>query len=136
MNNLEKIIEISYEDLEKISGGMKNGDQAQVQDSGSIDGIYGCVKFLLGETNNFYNNAKAGKSDFVNGLLSEYGCVYVYDEKSGWKFDKTKALNFSGVFGDDIPKYNRAGSIVGLSAFVVAGSFALKKIKGFFNAIC
>ena len=123
MNNFEKIIEISYEDLEKISGG-----------DDLIDGVCGCVKLAVKKTNEFYTNAKAGESDFVNGLLSEYGCVY--DEKSGWKFDKTKALNFSGVFGDDIPKYNRAGSIVGLSAFVVAGSFALKKIKGFFNTIC
>lgn len=123
MNNFEKIIEISCEDLEKISGG-----------DDLIDGVCGCVKLAVKKTNEFYTNAKAGESDFVNGLLSEYGCVY--DEKSGWKFDKTKALNFSGVFGDDIPKYNRAGSIVGLSAFVVAGSFALKKIKGFFNAIC
>ena len=123
MNNFEKIIEISCEDLEKISGG-----------DDLIDGVCGCVKLAVKKTNEFYTNAKAGESDFVNGLLSEYGCVY--DEKSGWKFDKTKALNFSGVFGDDIPKYNRAGSIVGLSAFVVAGSFALKKIKGFFNTIC
>ena len=123
MNNFEKIIEISCEDLEKISGG-----------DDLIDGVCGCVKLAVKKTNEFYTNAKVGESDFVNGLLSEYGCVY--DEKSGWKFDKTKALNFSGVFGDDIPKYNRAGSIVGLSAFVVAGSFALKKIKGFFNAIC
>ena len=123
MNNFEKIIEISCEDLEKISGG-----------DDLIDGVCGCVKLAVKKTNKFYTDAKNGESDFVNGLLSEYGCVY--DEKSGWKFDKTKALNFSGVFGDDIPKYNRAGSIVGLSAFVVAGSFALKKIKGFFNAIC
>ena len=123
MNNFEKIIEISCEDLEKISGG-----------DDLIDGVCGCVKLAVKKTNEFYTNAKAGESDFVNGLLSEYGCVY--DEKSGWKFDKTKALNFSGVFGDDIPKYNRAGSIVGLSAFVVAGSYALKKIKGFFNTIC
>lgn len=125
MNNFEKIIEISYEDLEKISGG-----------NDLIDDVCGCVKSAVDKTNKFYTDAKNGESDFVNGLLSEYGCVYVYDEKSGWNFDKTKALNFSGVFGDDIPKYNRAGSIVGLSAFVVAGSFALKKIKGFFNAIC
>lgn len=123
MNNFEKIIEISYEDLEKISGG-----------NDLIDDVCGCVKSAVDKTNKFYTDAKNGESDFVNGLLSEYG--YVYDEKSGWKFDKTKALNFSGVFGDDIPKYNRAGSIVGLSAFVVAGSFALKKIKGFFNTIC
>ena len=123
MNNFEKIIEISYEDLEKISGG-----------NDLIDDVCGCVKSAVDKTNKFYTDAKNGESDFVNGLLSEYGCVY--DEKSGWKFDKTKSLNFSGVFGDDIPKYNRAGSIVGLSAFVVAGSFALKKIKGFFNAIC
>ena len=123
MNNFEKIIEISYEDLEKISGG-----------NDLIDDVCGCVKLAVKKTNKFYTDAKAGESDFVNGLLSEYGCVY--DEKSGWKFDKTKALNFSGVFGDDIPEYNRAGSIVGLSAFVVAGSFALKKIKCFFNAIC
>lgn len=123
MNNFEKIIEISCEDLEKISGG-----------DDLIDGVCGCVKLAVKKTNEFYTNAKAGESDFVNGLLSEYGCVY--DEKSGWKFDKTKSLNFSGVFGDDIPKYNRAGSIVGLSAFVVAGSYALKKIKGFFNTIC
>ena len=125
MNNFEKIIEISYEDLEKISGG-----------NDLIDDVCGCVKSAVDKTNKFYTDAKNGESDFVNGLLSEYGCVYVYDEKSGWDFDKTKALNFSGVFGDDISKYNRAGSIVGLSAFVVAGSFALKKIKGFFNAIC
>lgn len=123
MNNFEKIIEISYEDLEKISGG-----------NDLIDDVCGCVKSAVDKTNKFYTDAKNGESDFVNGLLSEYGCVC--DKKSGWKFDKTKALNFSGVFGDDIPKYNRAGSIVGLSAFVVAGSFALKKIKGFFNAIC
>ena len=125
MNNFEKIIEISYEDLEKISGG-----------NDLIDDVCGCVKSAVDKTNKFYTDAKNGESDFVNGLLSEYGCVYVYDEKSGWDFDKTKALNFSGVFGDDISKYNRAGSIVGLSAFVVAGSFALKKIKGFFNTIC
>ena len=125
MNNFEKIIEISCEDLEKISGG-----------NDLIDDVCGCVKSAVDKTNKFYTDAKNGESDFVNGLLSEYGCVYVYDEKSGWDFDKTKALNFSGVFGDDISKYNRAGSIVGLSAFVVAGSFALKKIKGFFNAIC
>ena len=125
MNNFEKIIEISYEDLEKISGG-----------NDLIDDVCGCVKSAVDKTNKFYTDAKTGKNDFVNGLLSEYGCVYVYDEKSGWDFDKTKALNFSGVFGDDISKYNRAGSIVGLSAFVVAGSFALKKIKGFFNTIC
>ena len=125
MNNFEKIIEISCEDLEKISGG-----------NDLIDDVCGCVKSAVDKTNKFYTDAKTGKNDFVNGLLSEYGCVYVYDEKSGWDFDKTKALNFSGVFGDDISKYNRAGSIVGLSAFVVAGSFALKKIKGFFNAIC
>ena len=123
MNNFEKIIEISYEDLEKISGG-----------NDLIDDVCGCVKSAVDKTNKFYTDAKNGESDFVNGLLSEYGCVY--DEKSGWKFDKTKSLNFSGVFGDDIPKYNRAGSIVGLSAFVVAGSYALKKIKGFFNTIC
>ena len=123
MNNFEKIIEISYEDLEKISGG-----------NDLIDDVCGCVKSAVDKTNKFQTDAENGESDFVDGLLSEYGCVY--DEKSGWKFDKTKALNFSGVFGDDIPKYNRAGSIVGLSAFVVAGSFALKKIKGFFNAIC
>ena len=123
MNNFEKIIEISYEDLEKISGG-----------NDLIDDVCGCVKSAVDKTNKFYTDAKNGESDFVNGLLSEYGCVY--DEKSGWKFDKTKALNFSGVFGDDIPEYNRAGSIVGLSAFVVAGSYALKKIKGFFNTIC
>ena len=116
MNNFEKIIEISYEDLEKISGG-----------NDLIDDVCGCVKSAVDKTNKFYTDAKNGESDFVNGLLSEYGCVY--DEKSGWKFDKTKALNFSGVFGDDIPKYNRAGSIVGLSALVVAGSFALKKIN-------
>lgn len=123
MNNFEKIIEISYEDLEKISGG-----------NDLIDDVCGCVKSAVDKTNKFYTDAKNGESDFVNGLLSEYGCVC--DKKSGWKFDKTKALNFSGVFDDDIPKSNRAGSIVGLSAFVVAGSFALKKIKGFFNAIC
>lgn len=125
MNNFEKIIEISYEDLEKISGG-----------DDLIDGVCGCVKLAVKKTNEFYTNAKAGESDFVNGLLSEYGCVYVYDEKSGWDFDKTKALNFSGVFGDDISNFSRAGSIAGLSAFVVAGSYALKKIKGFFNTIC
>ena len=125
MNNFEKIIEISYEDLEKISGG-----------NDLIDDVCGCVKSAVDKTNKFYTDAKTGKNDFVKGLLSEYWCVYVYDEKSGWDFDKTKALNFSGVFGDDIPKYNRAGSIVGLSAFVVAGSYALKKIKGFFNTIC
>ena len=123
MNNFEKIIEISCEDLEKISGG-----------DDLIDGVCGCVKLAVKKTNEFYTNAKAGESDFVNGLLSEYGCVY--DEKSGWKFDKTKALNFSGVFDDNISNSSRAGSIVGLSAFVVAGSFALKKIKGFFNSIC
>ena len=123
MNNFEKIIEISYEDLEKISGG-----------NDLIDDVCGCVKSAVDKTNKFYTDAKNGESDFVNGLLSEYGCVYY--ENSGGKFDKTNALNFSGVFGDDIPKYNRAGSIVGLSAFVVAGSFALKKIKGFFNTIC
>lgn len=125
MNNLEKIIEISYEDLEKISGG-----------NDLIDDVCGCVKSAVDKTNKFYTDAKNGESDFVNGLLSEYGCVYVYDEKSGWNFDKTKALNFSGVFDENISNSCRAGSIVGLSAFVVAGSFALKKIKGFFNTIC
>ena len=123
MNNFEKIIEISYEDLEKISGG-----------NDLIDDVCGCVKSAVDKTNKFYTDAKNGESDFVNGLLSEYGCVY--DEKSGWNFDKTKALNFSGVFDENISNSRRAGSIVGLSAFVVAGSFALKKIKGFFNAIC
>lgn len=123
MNNFEKIIEISYEDLEKISGG-----------NDLIDDVCGCVKSAVDKTNKFYTDVKNGESDFVNGLLSEYG--YVCDKKSRWNFYKTKALNFSGVFDENISNSRRAGSIVGLSAFVVAGSFALKKIKGFFNAIC
>ena len=126
MNNFEKIIEISYEDLEKISGG-----------NDLIDDVCGCVKSAVDKTNKFYTDAKNGESDFVNAFLVDYGVEYSGEKgDKSWKFDKTKALNFSGVFGDDIPKYNRAGSIVGLSAFVVAGSFALKKIKGFFNTIC
>ena len=123
MNNFEKIIEISYEDLEKISGG-----------NDLIDDVCGCVKSAVDKTNKFYTDAKNGESDFVNGLLSEYGCVY--GEENKWKFKKSKALNFSGVFDENISNSRRAGSIVGLSAFVVAGSFALKKIKGFFNTIC
>ena len=79
MNNFEKIIEISCEDLEKISGG-----------DDLIDGVCGCVKLAVKKTNEFYTNAKAGESDFVNGLLSEYGCVH--GEENKWKFKKSKAL--------------------------------------------
>ena len=128
MNNFEKIIEISCEDLEKISGG--GGDDL-------IDGVCSCVGLAVQKINDFYTDAKAGKNDFVNAFLVDYGVEYSGEEENkGWKFEKKKALNFSGVFVDEISNFGRAGSIAGLSAFVVAGSYALKKIKGFFNTIC
>lgn len=112
MYDSKKIVEISLENLEKISGG-KTAIFKEFAD-GIVQVVESC-KSTMDET---YNDATIGQNKVVNGVMSCFGSSY---EEDGWKFKSENLFNFSpNGFKDKDSKYV-FGKFLGLGMFVSAG---------------
>lgn len=131
MYDSKKIVEISLENLEKISGG-------------SVDIIKDAInlaKHSVGYVDTAYQNIKEGNNGFFNGIFKTYGYEYVKPQEqnnnqNNWKFSGKNLLNFSDIFDSSVSSTQRAGSATSFGIVVVSGSLVLKFFKKIINTIC
>lgn len=119
MYDSKKIVEISLENLEKISGG-QDGIFKKV--SNGIGEVVGLCKEKIDET---YKGATHGRNEVVNGVMSCFGSSY---EDDGWKFSSKNLFNFSpDGFKDKDFRYV-IGKFLGIGMFVSAGKVLWDKL--------
>ena len=131
MYNSKKIVKISLENLEKISGG-------------SVDIIKDAInlaKNSVDYVDKAYSNVKRGQNGFFNGIFKTYGYEYVNpneqeNNQEHWEFSGKNFLNFSDIFNDKTSNLERAGSATGFGIVVISGSLVLKLFKKVINTIC
>lgn len=120
MYDSKKIVEISLENLEKISG----GKTAIFKEF--ADGIGEVVDLCKEKIDKTYKNATCGNNDVVNGVMSCFGSSY---EGDGWKFKSENLFNFSpNGFKDRDSKYV-FGKFLGIGMFVSAGKALWDKLE-------
>lgn len=131
MCNSKKIVKISLENLEKISGGSAD----------IIKDAINLAKNSVNYVDDAYSNVKSGQNGFFNGIFGTYGYKYVTpdvqeDKNRHWEFSGKNFLNFSDIFNDKISNPVRAGSATGFGIVVISGSLVLKLFKKVINTIC
>ena len=127
MYNSKKIVEISLENLEKISGGS----------SGIIDDAIGLAEKSVEYMGTAYKNIKQGDNGFFNGIFKTYG--YEYGKLQGqnkWEFSSENLLKFSYIFKENVTNFERAGFATGFGIVVISGSLVLKLFKKDINTRC